>query len=132
LKQRPGRFDRICDRQFGCLDTPESRYFTAAYDTGRRRWIIDTDDFATTDGLIVEATGPQSDSPITSYLPAPVNAVVNGGVWTAMVINPASPLVPGASEHGVRVTALFGWPEVPPTISLTAVRPQTGPVRRGG
>lgn len=82
--------DRITGRQFGSLDAPESRQYTARYDTYRRRWIIDVDDFATTEGMTVEVIGPQYDSMLTSYLPAPVNAVVAGGVWTQVVIDSGS------------------------------------------
>ena len=39
--------DRACGRQFGSLDDPQARYYTARYDAGRRQWVIDTDDFAT-------------------------------------------------------------------------------------
>lgn len=113
--------DRITGRQFGSLDAPESRLFTAHYDTYRRRWIIDVDDFATTDAVTVETIGAQYDSPELAWLPAPVNAVAAGGVWTQLVIDSGSPVVPSAAEHGVRVTATWGWPDVPPTIKLATL-----------
>lgn len=113
--------DRCCNRQFGSLDAPESRQFTAAYDPGRRRWIIPVDDFATTDGLIVESTDAQGISVISGYVPGPVNAVVAGGVWTSLVIESGGPVVPTSSENGVRVTAKWGWPEVPGAIKLATL-----------
>jgi hypothetical protein len=113
--------DRFCDRQFGLLATPEVRYYTARYDTHRRRWIIDTDDFATTVGLVVESIGPQWDAELTDCLPAPVNAVVDGRVWTSLVVDPASPMVPDAGENAIRVTAKFGWPAVPGAVKLATL-----------
>jgi hypothetical protein len=113
--------DRITGRQFGSLDAPESRQYSARYDTYRRRWIIDTDDFATTDAMAVETIGSQYDSLIESWLPAPVNAVVDGKVWTQLVIDSGSAVVPTAAEGGVRVTATWGWPQVPQTIKLATL-----------
>ncbi|KWX19887.1 hypothetical protein AFM11_33450 [Mycolicibacterium wolinskyi] len=113
--------DRICNRQFGKTETLETRYYTARFDRNRRRWIIDVDDFATVDGLIAETVGAQYDSEITGYLPAPVNAVLDGKVWTQLVVDPASSAVPDATEHGVRVTATWGWPAIPPTIKLATL-----------
>ncbi|MDA4085076.1 hypothetical protein MHAS44199_05265 [Mycolicibacterium hassiacum DSM 44199] len=113
--------DRITGRQFGLLDAPESRRFSARYDSYRRHWVIDTDDFATTDGVTVETSTPGGLTPITAYLPTPVNAVVNGGVWTQVVIDSGSAIVPTAAEGGVRVTARWGWPAIPPTIKLATL-----------
>jgi hypothetical protein len=113
--------DRICNRQFGSLDAPESRQFTAHYDAYRHRWIIDVDDFATTDAMTVETVGPQYDSAVEQWLPAPVNAVAAGGVWTQVVIDSASPAVPTAAEGGVRVTATWGWPEVPAAVKMATL-----------
>jgi len=87
----------------------------------RRRWVIDVDDFATIDGVAVDILGAQYDSLITQFLPAPVNAVVAGGDWTQLVIDSGSPVVPSAAQHGVRVTATWGWPDVPPTIKLATL-----------
>ncbi|MGV0853877.1 hypothetical protein [Mycolicibacterium phlei] len=113
--------DRITGRQFGSLDAPESRLFTARYDTYRRRWIIDVDDFATIDGTSVEVVGSQNYTVIEQWLPATINAVAAGGVWTGVVIDSGSPVVPSAAEHGVRVTAAWGWPDVPSTIKLATL-----------
>jgi hypothetical protein len=113
--------DRITGRPFGSLDAPESRLFSARYDTYRRRWIIDTDDFAITDAMTVESVGPFYDSLLEQWLPAPVNAVAAGGVWTSVVIDSGSAIVPTAAEGSVRVTATWGWPAIPPTIKLATL-----------
>ncbi|WP_460357188.1 hypothetical protein [Mycobacterium sp. ZZG] len=108
--------DRACGRKFGLLDEPVARYYTAEYDRARRVWVIPTDDFATTDGLTVEYVGSQYDSLITGYLPAPVNAVVDGMVWTSLVIGSGAAVAPNSTENGVRITAKWGWPTVPPAV----------------
>jgi hypothetical protein len=113
--------DRITGRQFGSLDATESRQYTARYDAYRRRWVIDTDDFASTEGLTVETSTPGGLTPITAYLPTPVNAVANGGVWTGLVIDSGSAMVPNPTENGVRITAKWGWPAVPATIKLATL-----------
>ncbi|WP_245233821.1 hypothetical protein [Mycobacterium sp. PS03-16] len=113
--------DRACDRQFGQLDTPQVRFYTARYDRDRRRWEIPTDDFATTVGLVVESAGLATGATITGVLPAPINAVANGSVWTSLVVNADSSVIPDRTENGVKVTAQFGWPEIPPTIKLATL-----------
>ena len=113
--------DRACGRQFGALDEPQARYYTARYDASCRQWVIDTDDFATTDGMVVEHVGPQYDSALAGYLPSPVNAVVNGRVWTSLVIGSGAAVVPNVSENGVRITAKWGWPSVPPAVKLATL-----------
>ncbi|KKE98396.1 hypothetical protein WN67_29505 [Mycolicibacterium obuense] len=112
--------DRACDRQFGTLDAPEARSYTAVRDY-RGQWIIAVDDFATVDGLLVETVDAQGiTTPITGVLPLPINAVANGRVWTQIAVPSGSPVVPSAAG-GVRVTALWGWPEIPKTITLATL-----------
>lgn len=113
--------DRACGRQFGLLDEPVARYFTAEYDRSRRVWVIPCEDFATTDDLTVETVGPQYDALLTGYLPAPVNAVVDGTVWTSLVIGSGAPVAPNSTENGVRITAKWGWLEVPPAVKLATL-----------
>jgi hypothetical protein len=113
--------DRACDRQFGKLDAPQARFYTAHYDTNRRRWEIPTDDFATTDGLVVETVGVQSNTELAGCLPSPVNAVATGSVWTSLVVPTGSAVVPDGREGSVKVTATWGWPAVPPTIKLATL-----------
>ncbi|WP_236981550.1 MULTISPECIES: hypothetical protein [Mycobacterium] len=113
--------DRACDRQFGSVDQPQARYYTAHYDRHRRVWIIPTDDFATTDGLVVETVAGKLFTPVAGYLPAPVNAVVDGTVWTSLVIGSGAPVTPNGSENGLRITAKWGWPAVPAPVKLATL-----------
>jgi hypothetical protein len=109
--------DRACDRQFGLLDAPQSRFYTALR-AHRGRWVVNVDDFATVDGLSIETVAGQ---PIIDVLPGPVNAVVKGRVWTQLVVGSGSSVVPSADEGAVRVNAKWGWPEVPKTIKLATL-----------
>jgi len=113
--------DRACDRQFGLLDAPQGRFYTACYDANRRRWEIPTDDFATTDGLVVETVGPQSDTVLAACFSSPLNALANGPVWTSLIVPTSSAVVPGGREGSIKVTAKFGWSDVPPTIKLATM-----------
>lgn len=113
--------DRACDRQFGVIDNPQARFYTARYDQSLRRWQISTDDFATTEGLVVEAVGAQGYTAIAGCVPTPVNAVVSGSVWTSLIVPTSSAVVPDGRENSVRVTAKFGWAAVPPTIKLATL-----------
>jgi len=112
--------DRITGRQFGVVDEPESRWYVPTYDRDRRRWIIDVDDLMTADGLAVEfgdgatVSGP----PLAGYVPLPVNAVANGIPWTQLVFGQGFSV---ASGNQARVTAKWGWTEIPPTIKLATL-----------
>ena len=112
--------DRFCNRQFGLIDAPESRWFSPVYDRDRHRWIVDTDDFMTTDGLVVSVGDgvTVTGEPLAGYLPTPVNAVANGQPWTRLILA-ARASMPSSAQ--LRVTATFGWAEVPPTIKLATL-----------
>jgi hypothetical protein len=64
--------DFACNRQFGSVDEPESRLYSAYWDKSLRRGVIEIDDLMTATGLIVETeTRPGEFSAITDYLPHP-------------------------------------------------------------
>lgn len=111
--------DRACNRQFGTVDAPEARYYTASYDRRRRRWVVEIDDLSTSVALAVaydsDDTGAYADA-ITDYQLKDVNAAANGLPWTRLVVHPNSDTVPGPIEDGVEVTGTFGWAAVPDTI----------------
>lgn len=113
--------DRACDRQFGLLDEAQARSYTAHYDTYRRRWEIPTDDFATVDGLTVEVVDAESNTILAGCLPSPINAVAKGTVWTSLIVPDASAVVPTDRQGGVKVTARWGWPAVPPAVKLATL-----------
>lgn len=112
--------DRITGRQFGTLDAPESRWYQPTYDRQRRRWIVDIDDLMTADGLVVESGDGLSVSgaPLAGYVPMPINAIANSRPWTQLVFTSGLSVPSGAH---VRITAQWGWTEVPPTIKLATL-----------
>lgn len=111
--------DRTTNRQFGLVETPEPRFYTAELDTDTRRWTIAIDDLMTEAGLLVAADLDDDGSysyPVDNFDPKPANAAVNGRPWTSIVVHPASTNTPNGRPDAVRVTARFGWTAVPSAI----------------
>lgn len=116
--------DLAANRQFGVVDTPSARYYTASWDRARRRWFVEIDDLATTSGITVayDTLGDSSYSAaITAYDIGPRNAVDKGDVWTELVIRQTSTQLPGVEVDGVKITATWGWPAVPDTIKMATL-----------
>ncbi|SER81905.1 hypothetical protein SAMN04488583_6382 [Mycobacterium sp. 88mf] len=111
--------DRACDRQFGVVDEPQTRVYTATFDSVspfglQHRYTVAIDDVMTTTALAVELDGV----PVTGYIPTPVNAVLDGRPWTKLLL-PRGLSVP--SDQQIAVTALFGWTAVPDAIKLATM-----------
>lgn len=102
--------DRATNRQFGIVAAPEARFYTARWDRGRCRYVVDIDDLMTEVGLEVESNG----TAVTGYALKPVNATALGKPWTQMVIDLGTSV--SLLEDGVEVTASWGWTAVPTTI----------------
>ena len=47
--------------------------------------------------------------------------MVDGSVWTSLVIGSGAAVAPNASENGVRITAKWGWPAVPAAVKLATL-----------
>jgi hypothetical protein len=110
--------DFATNRQFGKVDAPEARYFTASWRSSECRWVVPIDDLMTTSGLSV-AYDSAGDRTFTSALdvptPAPLNAAAEGDPWTELLL--AKTGSQAFSWAGaVRVTATWGWTAVPDTI----------------
>jgi len=105
--------DRHCNRQFGIVDAPELRYYTAWYDRETSRWVVDIDDLATTSGLVVEVDG----NAVTTYKLGPRNAVAKGKVWTQLYLDSDSEYQPTSAEEEIELTALWGWPAYPVSVT---------------
>lgn len=101
--------DRLCNRQFGIVDAPEERQYTAYWDRRRCRWVVETDDLMTTTGL----TFTVSAGTITDYRLEPVNAPQKGRPWERLVVLPSSSVEPSTDEFGASIEALWGWSDVP-------------------
>jgi hypothetical protein len=104
--------DRATNRQFGVVAAVEERLYTARYDSRRRRWVIEVDDFMTTTGLVVET----ADGTVDLVDAKPANAAALGRPWTLLVVDPEAAVLPTCAEDAVTATALWGWTAVPDTI----------------
>lgn len=111
--------DRSTNRQFGLVSSPEARYYTAYYDQVHLRWKVEIDDLMTVVGLVVAFDSDADEtyaSAITEFGLRPVNAGAKDRAWTQLAITPTSDVLPDAREAGVKVTARWGWTEVPNAI----------------
>lgn len=104
--------DDHCNRQFGKVDAPEQRAYTAWYDYERCRWVVDVDDLQTSAGLVVTVAGIA----VTKYALAPANNVKKGKAWEELVIARDAEAQPTGEEDEVLVTATWGWTAFPPTV----------------
>lgn len=125
--------DGHCGRQFGQEATAVARYYTAAWDLDRARYVVAIDDLATTTNLAVavadtEGAYDRALTVDTDYALQPRNAVADGRPWTLLVANSATTLPCG--EDAIRVTARFGWTAVPDAIEQAALIQATRLFRR--
>lgn len=112
--------DNHCNRQFGATAGAEQRFYTARYDYGRGRWVIDVDDFMTpaAAGLVVTVTDVGT---ITLYDKEPINAAAKGKPWTRLVVRTTSTVMPTGAEFEVGVTANpWGWTATPSAVKLAS------------
>lgn len=111
--------DRFTGRQFGKDDLPTTRYFPARLRPPTATGPVEVDDLASLEDLVVglDASGDgtfsttlASEATSNGYRLGPFNAEIGGEPWTEVyplgVRWPARPRV-------LRMTATFGWPEVP-------------------
>jgi hypothetical protein len=106
--------DNTCRRQFGQADSLTARIYTACVDY-RGRWVVDIDDLMDTTGMTVAADTAGDGgfaTTVTGYSLGPRNAAANGEPFTEVISKTALPV----SADSVRVTAKWGWTEVPPTV----------------
>jgi hypothetical protein len=105
--------DNHTSRQFGVTAAAEERFYTARFDRGRLRWMIEIDDLMTATGLEVTVDGAE----ITDFTLAPRNHAAKGKPWTHLIVGAASTVVPNCDEDGVSVTATFGWTAIPAAVT---------------
>lgn len=99
-------------RQFGKVDAPEERRYTARWHRRRRRWAVEVDDLMSTVGVVVSVPAGS----ITAYTLTPVNAAQKSRPWTHLVVDPASSVQPTGEEFEVVMVAPWGWTAVPQTV----------------
>jgi len=103
--------DRTNRRQYGKVDAPELRTYTARPDACR--WVVETDDFQTAAGLVVEITDVGT---VTTLTREPVNAGQKGRPWTRLAFVKDSEFFPTGARDEIKVTATWGWTAVPEAI----------------
>lgn len=116
--------DHATNRQFGKVGSVQAREYTARWDRGWCRWVIDTDDISTSTGLLVNVDDNDDqtfDKAITDFRLAPVNAADESRPWTQIVVNADSVNVPTKAKASVQVTADWGWATVPTTIKQATI-----------
>jgi hypothetical protein len=114
--------DRACNRSFGLAPAPEARHYTAEYDRHLGLWLVDIDDVQTTTGLVVELDNDRdgaAETTVTAYQLAPVNSTDRPYIRIEFL--PGAPVKPNGVRHGVKVTARWGWTEVPDSIVLATL-----------
>lgn len=105
--------DKACNRQFGKVDAPAERVYTAWYNYERCRWIVPIDDLQDTTGLAVTIGGVT----VTDYKLEPRNAVADGLAWTSLVLGPAAEATPSeADEFEVSAVGPWGWAAFPDAV----------------
>ncbi|WP_027934561.1 head-tail connector protein [Amycolatopsis thermoflava] len=104
--------DEFTHRQFGQTDV-EQRFYTARWSAYRDTWLVRIDDVMVVPTEV--ATDPGDDTWTTVGNPRmlPRNAAAEGRPWTELQL-PST--IGSIAVDGVRVTARFGWTEVPDTI----------------
>lgn len=112
--------DAHTNRQFGRVDEPELRRYTARINYERCRWVVDIDDLDDAADLVLTVPINGVDTAITSYTLEPVNAVAKGMVWTRLVVDPTSTVQPTGDPNEMSITAPWGWSTTPVTVTLAA------------
>src|SRR5690606_2942121 len=96
----------------GKVDGAEERVYLARPDYTGGYWVVDTDDYQTTDDLAVKVDG----NTVTTFVKEPVNAPGLGLPWTRVAFTGASEYQPRTHPHTVAVTAVWGWTAVPDAV----------------
>lgn len=123
INSASGEIEKHCNRQFQRTETATARVFAPASLTR-----CPVDDFWSTTGLVVEVDNIGDGAswtvvPSSDYELYPANGVVDGQVgWPYYEINLAGGYFPqGRRKNVVRVTAKWGWQEVPEAVRQAAV-----------
>lgn len=112
------------NRQFGLVDAPEARYYTARWD--RDRWVIEMDDLMNPTGLLMAvdlyAKGDYSEDVDVVYTGLrPPNAASKGRPYTRLTVLPTSPVQVTDFPDAIRLTGQWGWTSVPDPIRQAAI-----------
>lgn len=95
--------DRTAGRQFGSVDSLESRVYIPEWDGSKKEYVLEIDDVQDVTGMVVEADGFVLSA--DDYSLGPLNADKKNRPWTTIRTS--------NTVTTVTVTALFGWSAVP-------------------
>lgn len=98
--------DVFTGRQFGNAGGALVREYETYWDRDERAYVIETDDFHTTIGLLVNGNAP------TDYTLLPRNATARGLVYTTLLVRDDIEVL----NNTVSVTANWGWQSVPAAV----------------
>lgn len=105
--------DEACNRQFGKVDAPESRVYTARPRIDRGggfgRMVI-VDDLMSLVGVVVKVSGVVLTAPVRWW---PLNAPAEGRPYTRLLL----PTATTCEEGAVDILAPWGWTAIPTTIT---------------
>jgi hypothetical protein len=112
--------DKACGRRFWLDTEPVTRTYNprgrvVCEDDGE---LLLTDDIGDTTGMVIETGYGVSFTPVTGYETSPENALLDGQPVTGLRLVMG---VWGIATTRVRVTARFGWPEVPDDVAEAAL-----------
>lgn len=107
-------------RQFGKVDTTETRYYTPRWDIRQARWVIEIDDVASATGMVVALDLDNDDvfeTTITNYVLRPRDALANKRPFTQIAVGIDSANQPVSWPDSARVsTDQWGWSTVPDVV----------------
>jgi hypothetical protein len=107
--------DNHTNRQFGKVDVPEEREYTARFNYERGLWVVDIDDLQDGSGLAVEVDGTALTS--ATWTLEPRNAVKRGKAYTRLVIHADAAAQPCGAVGEVVGLAPWGWLAFPATVT---------------
>lgn len=119
------QIDQHCNRSFSTTAVSASaRLYTAVWDSGRKRYVVEIDDLSSVTDLAVtiDTAGDGTFSTtvtvadLTKY---PLNASAFGRPWTHLVLPQDATVV--TTEGAVKVTARWGWTAVPEVVEQAAL-----------
>ncbi|MET7989850.1 hypothetical protein ABZU76_02965 [Amycolatopsis sp. NPDC005232] len=105
--------DRFTRRQFGQTAAAEPRFYTPYWSGRRCAWLALIDDVMVAPTEVATDPGDGAWTVEPSPVMLPRNAAAEDRPWTEVQL-PGT--IAAIAVDGVRVTALFGWAEVPATV----------------
>ena len=110
-------------RQFGLVDAPESRYYTARWDSKLFRWVVEIDDLMITAGMTVQFDNDRDDVFETftaDYILRPRDAALRNRPYTQIAIG-VTGAQPTLFQDAVKVFAQWGWSSIPVTVQTATL-----------